>query len=259
MNIDKLIRKFEEYDTDKLSAYRSMLATQNNGEIFPPYIPHIGVDYSTYNLMMYGMAQSMDKPWSELINKNKIEKIKQLHDAVDYNDIWIAPYKVMLAVAGIYIYAKYNKAIDSFVDIHKTIAASNYYKFSLSNEGKDINPNSDWKEKIDQELYWKENDYLSSFELKELKPSVVLSFNGRHSNIIKKQGFNVIKINDPSWILRGGSGVLKQHGSWFKEVDNDTVNYLVKSYIKQIDSKYTGKREAIKIYLLKYYSDWKNT
>lgn len=259
MNIEKLIQKFEEFDTEQLSEYKNLLSTKNNGEIFPPYIPHIGSNYSKYNLMMYGMAQSIDKPWDALINKSRYEKVKQLHDAIDYNNIWIAPYKVMLAVAGVFLYVKHNLEMYSFSDIHDSIAATNYYKFSFSDNGNDVNPDTDLKNHQSPDLYWEENDKLSIFELNELKPSVVLSLNGRHNDVIKKQGFNFVKINDPSWILQGGSGVLKQDGSWFKEIDNNTLHHLIDSYLNQIDDKYAGKKEAIKIYLMKYYSDWKDT
>ena len=158
MDIEKLIQKFESFDTGLLREYEELLSSKHDGVIFPPYIPHIGSDYTKYNLMMYGMAQSFDKPWNDLINKTRIEKIRQLYDVEDYNNIWIAPYKVMLAVAGIYIYARYGEVIDSFVNIHNSIAATNYYKFSLSDKGNDVNPNSGLVKYIAPELYWKEND-----------------------------------------------------------------------------------------------------
>ena len=259
MSIENLIKQFENFDTEQLSEYKDLISSKNDGVIFPPYIPHIGSDYGKYGIMMYGMAQSIDKPWSSLINKSKIEKVKQLYDTVNYNNIWIAPYKVMLAIAGIYIYARHQDSIDSFDDIHNSIAATNYYKFSFSNNGKDVNPNTDLSKYQSPELYWEENDKLSIAELSLLKPSIVLSFNGRHNNVIKEQGVSFIKINDPSWILQGGSGVLTQNGSWFRQIDDDTVHQLVTSYLNQIDEKYAGKKEAIQIYLMKYYSDWKST
>ena len=91
-----------------------------------------------------------------------------------------------------------------------------------------------------------------------MKPTVILSFNGRHNKIIKEANFNLIKVNDPSWILQGGSGVLKQNSSWDKKTDDKNINNLIDSYLEQIDGKYMGKRDAIKIYLMKYYTDWKN-
>jgi len=259
MNIEELVNEFETFNTEQISDYKDLLSTKINEKIFPPYIPHIGKKYKKYNLMMYGMAQSIAEPWDTLKIKNKSEKVKQLYDAIDYKNIWIAPYKVMLALAGVYIYATHNNSIDSFNDIHNSIAATNYYKFSFSENGKDINPNSDLEKYKSPELYWNENDRLSKIELQFLKPAIVLSFNGRHNKIIKEAGFNFIKINDPSWILQGGGGVLKKNGSWDRKIDDDGIHILVDKYLEQIDGKYTSKRDAIRIYLMKYYADWKNT
>ena len=136
--------------------------------------------------------------------------------------------------------------------------AADYYKFSFSDNGKDVNPDSDLKKYQAPELYWSENNKLSNIELQLLKPTVVLSFNGRHNKIIKEANFNFIKVNDPSWILQGGSGVLKQNSSWDKKTDDKNINNLIDSYLEQIDGKYMGKRDAIKIYLMKYYTDWEN-
>ena len=101
-----------------------------------------------------------------------------------------------------------------------------------------------------------QNDNLSIIELDELKPSFILSFRGRHNKVIEQQGFGFIEIHDPSWVLRGGSGVLTKNGSWFKDIDNQQLDQIVESYIGQIDGKYAEKHGAIRIYLKKYYSEW---
>lgn len=209
--------------------------------------------------MMYGMAQSMVGPLASLIEKNTTYKIRQMYDALDYDHIRIAPYKVMLSIAGIYIYARHRDAIESFDEIHESIAATNYYKFSFSADGHDVNPNSGLKEYQSPDNYWKENDSLSEIEITHLKPSTVLSFKGRHNKIIRGLGFNVVEFNDPSWILRGANGVLKKTGSWYRKRNDKQAKNLVTSYLEQIDGKYTGKKDAIEIYLLKYYHDWSST
>jgi len=256
MNTEGLIQQFEKFDTNRLDKYKELISSKNNGKIFPPYIPHIGSNYGEYKLMMYGMAQSISEPWPSLINKSNSEKVRQMYDAPTYNDICIAPYEVMLSIAGVYIYAKHQNAIESFDEIHNYIAATNYYKFSFSDDGNDVNPDSDLQS---PETYWEENDKLSMSELGLLEPSVVLSFNGRHNNVIKKQGINFIKINDPSWILQGAGGHLKEGDSWYRVIKQVGANKLVESYLEQISGKYAGKKDAIKIYLLKYYSDWTST
>ncbi len=259
MDIKNMVQQFERFNTKNLNEYKSLISSKHNNEIFPPYIPHVGKHYSKYRIIMYGMAQSMNKPLSNLIEKNKTYKIRQMYDAPSYKNIRIAPYEVMLSIAGIYIFAKHHDVIDSFDAIHDSIAATNYYKFSFSASGNDINPNSGLKNHQSPDDYWKENDRLSEIELDCLKPSIALSFKGRHNDIISGLGINVLKFNDPSWILRGANGVLKKTGSWYREKNDRQANKLVQAYLEQINGKYAGKKDAIKIYLLKYYNDWSST
>lgn len=259
MNIEHLIQEFENFDLKILDEYVSLISSKHDEEIFPPYIPHIGTDYNKHKIFMYGKAQSMSEPWSELINKTRIEKVRQMYDERDYHNIMIAPYKIMLSLAGIYIYAKHQELENKLQNIHNCVSATNYYKFSLSKSKKDINPDKKLKFHLSLERYWKTNDILSMLELETLNPSIIISFHGRHNEVIKKAGYEVITINDPSWILQGGSGVLQESGSWFRKIDDPIVYQLVDSYLQQIDGPYSGKRDAIKIYLLKYYSDWKSS
>jgi hypothetical protein len=67
-------------------------------------------------------------------------------------------------------------------------------------------------------------------------------------------------VNDPSWILQGARGCLKERGSWYIEPKDATVNDLITNYISQINnnSGYVKKKEAVRIYLRKYYYDWSN-
>ena len=262
MNIDLLIEQFEYFDTTVFNDYKHIISSKVNGEIFPPYVPHVGCNFSKYNLMMYGMAQNISKPWPSLLNKNKVEKVRQLYDVSSYKDIWIAPYRIMLAVAGVHIYAKYGDALESFSDIHNAIAATNYYKFSLNDNRTDINPDGKLFKYISPNIYWEENDRLSQLETDTLKPKTIISFKGRHNNVLKRGNVEFININDPSWILRGGGGHLKASGSWYRDLDDSGVHKIVESYLEQleqIDDKYAAKTDAVRIYLLRYYSDWVNT
>ncbi|MCP4990278.1 MAG: hypothetical protein GY928_30840 [Colwellia sp.] len=257
--MENLIDAFEEYNTVKLAPYHELISTKDNvGNVFPPYIPHVGSNYDKYKIMMYGMAQNVSEPWDSLLNKTRREKVCQMQDAGEYENIWIAPYKVMLAIAGLYIYAKFGDEISSFEEIHNSISVSNYYKFSLNN-GADINPDQKLHNHQCPELYWLENDILSGQELDTLNPNTVISFKGRHNAILSQRNSKFIKINDPSWVLQGGGGHLKESGSWYRECSDNKVTNLVNSYLDQIDDKYLSKRDALKIYLLKYYSDWKCT
>lgn len=257
MNIERLIQQFEQFDTKSLDEYKELISSKYNDEIFPPFIPHIGNSYRKYKIMMYGMAQSISEPWPSLINKNRTEKIRQMYDAPTYDNIWIAPYKVMLSLAGMYIYAKYRDSIETLDKIHDCIAATNYYKFSLSLPGNDINPDKGLSKHLSPDDYWEANDKLSLSELDMLDPSIVISFNGRHNNIIKNAGYVLLKINDPAWIKRGGGpGTLKEAGSWYRNIKNPIANELAEAYLNQIDETYSGKKPYLRTYLLKYYDDW---
>lgn len=262
MDIENLIQQFENFDTQKFDAFRSIISSKSDDKIFPPYIPHIGKDYSEHKIMMYGMAQNINKPWDELINMSKTEKVRQMYDAKTHNHIWIAPYRIMLSIAGMYLYAKHNISLMSLGEVHNYVSATNYYKFSFNAGGKDINPERDLHKYLSSEnyrAYTTVSDVLAMSEIKLLKPKLVISFKGRHIQEIRKAGYETITINDPSWILQGHSGVLKKEGSWYKKIDDSIAQQLVNSYIDQLDNQYAGKKEAVKIYLLKYYDDWKKS
>lgn len=257
--MEKLIDAFEAYDTNVLAPYRELISTKDeNGEIYPPYIPHVGKHYSKYGILMYGMAQNISKPWDSLSQKNRRQKVIQMRDAESYSNIWIAPYKIMLALAGLYIYSKFDDSLPNYQEIHESIAVTNYYKFSLNN-GADINPNLKLSDHQCPKLYWSENDKLSKKEQEVLKPKTLISFSGRHNSVLRSSDSYFIKINDPSWVLQGGGGHLKESGSWYRECSDKAALKLIHSYLNQIDDKYSSKNEALRIYLLKYYTDWKCT
>ena len=261
MKIENLIQQFEKFDTKQFDEFSLLISSKDNRDLFPPYIPHVGESYSKHKILMYGKAQNIDKPWLELIHMSNTEKVRQMYDAKTHNDIWIAPYKIMLSVAGIYLYAKYNILLSELENIHNHIAATNYYKFSFNDSGKDINPDGDLSECLSSKnyrTYITESDSLAISELNLLNPSLVISFNGQHTKKIEDSGYNLITINDPSWILQGGGGCLKETGSWYREIKDPKVLQLVDSYISQLDSQYKGKKEAVKIYLLKYFDEWQN-
>jgi len=222
MKTQQLIVKFNSFDEKLLSEYEDLISSKDDNGIYPPYVPYIGDKYVSYKILIYGMAQNIDTPWEKLSKKTRIEKVRQMYDVRSYEEIAIAPYKIMLSVAGIYLFAKYGKYIEMFEDIHKYISVSNYYKFSLNvrNKKKYINPDKKLWSYRDPNNYWSINDNLSKEEISCLDPNVIITFNGRHNKVIRNYGYKLIKINDPSWILRGGSGVLKKTGSWFRNIEN---------------------------------------
>jgi hypothetical protein len=197
------------------------------------------------------MAQNIVTKSGYLTQYTKVDKVKRLYKNID-----IAPREVMYALVGIYLYIKCKVAIETFDEIKEHIAITNYYKFSLNDKKRDINPNSRLS---NPDVYWKLNDDLSLKELVFLNPEIIISFKGRHNDVIKKAGYsNLVIVNDPSWILQGGSRSLKESGSWYREPKDTIVEDLITKYIAQFNNKkYSKKRDAVKIYIRKYYYDWK--
>ena len=260
VEIDKLVEEFEKYDTSQLSSYSGEISTKDENGIFPPYVPRVGKNYNAYKILFYGTAQNVSGIWDSLKKKNRREKVRQLYDAGNFENVWIAPYQVMLGLAGMYIYAKYGEVIKKFSDIDKHIAVSNFYKFSLNepNRNKDINPIKLGK---GYDEYKNINKELAGKELKALKPNIVLCFRGiaRLIKSINKK-YQTQTVNDPSWILRGGSGVLKKGKSWDRKTNDSKAMKLAEElYLNQIEGKYANKQDAIRIYLLKYFNDWWKT
>lgn len=259
--LQELICEFEHYDLHRLSSYLHLVSSKVNDDLFPPYIPRVGAKYEKHKILMYATAQNIPKLWEDLSKKDRKQKVMQLFEEKDYRKVWMEPYRVMLALAGVFLYVESNEILENLSEIDKHIAATNYYKFSLNRNRKDINPNTILPKLIDANEYWDINNELSYKELKVLEPKIILSFKGVHNRFVKSKGYRLHEVNNASWILRGGSGCLKKGGSWEREVYDDSILKLVGEYLLQIKDagyRYAGKIEAVKIYLLKYYHEWKN-
>lgn len=252
IGVNKLVDLFRNWNISSLSAYSSLISTKDEKGIFPPYVPFVGKKYDKYRIFVYGMAQNVKQNDGYLTEYTDVEKVKRLYKSID-----IAPRQVMYALVGTFLYAKYRVAIENFAEIKEYIGITNYYKFSLNDGERDINPNRKLK---NPNVYWEINDALSSKELEFLKPKVIITFNGRHNTVLKRDRFSdLITVNDPSWILQGARGCLKESGSWYREPKDMTINDLITKYISQINApRYARKREAVRIYLRKYYYDWRN-
>ncbi len=269
----RLADQFRACDTRTLARYIDRISSKDAaGEIFPSYIPLVGTKYGTYRVLVYGTAQMIRKK-DDIVSlyaahRDKLTQRlewsrdfrKHYPESLDYSEVEIAPWKagVLPALAGIFLYCQHGRMFKSFAEIQDHVAVSNYYKFSM-NDGKDINPNllNDGGE------YWRLNDDLVYQELEVLKPSRIIAFNGRHVEKLRKHA-KVVLINDPAWILRGASGMLRDRGKWAAvaaRVSDQTVLALVdEHYIPIIRSGdgYAGKAHAVRNYLLKYYADWRS-
>lgn len=215
--------------------------------------------------MFYAKAQNQP-------NKEKIESndwVNNLNEG-EYDKVRIAPYAIILGLIAIYLKLE-GRRYRTLKEVDKFIAVSNYYKFSLvKKNNSDLNPDSFSKVCHNANDYFKLNDELIKLELELLKPKVIFTFKGRQvkrlREIVKELNLetSIIPINDPAWILRGGSGCLKKKGSWYRELKDDEAEKLIDNYSDQIKNYYLGKKkrsydnksQSVEIYLKKYYSDW---
>jgi hypothetical protein len=255
---EKLKTLFRNTNTDILKDYSDILHSDFKNKLIPkPYIPRIGDFYSNYKILFYGKAQNKppqssfnEDTWIEHLNKKS------------YKDVWIAPFYIMLSLAGVYLKIN-NIQINGFDEIDKYVAATNYYKYSLKKNKKDLNPDNLNGNCKDAKPYFQINDSLVKSEINVLKPNVIFTFRGRQEyelkRIIKELELStkIIVINDPAWILRGSNGCLKKGGSWDIQIQNEEVIQLVNGYLKNFDSnKYKSKIKDVEIYLKKYFHDW---
>lgn len=256
MNCDNLINEFKRWDISSISKYNSLISTKDDKGIFPPYIPYIGSKYEKFKIFVYAMAQNIPPKDSYLNNKKAEEKVKRL-----YQNIAIAPFPIILGLVGLYIYIKQKVKIENFNEIKNYMAVTNYYKFSLHNGNGDINPNNKLVNYQSPDSYWNLNDELSLRELEELIPNVIISFQGRHNKILRKNKYNVIEVSDPAFILYGGYGHFSKGGSYYekaKKVKNEEIIKLVKIYSEQVNGEYRTKNKinSVEIHFLKYYQEW---
>jgi len=141
---------------------------------------------------------------------------------------------------------------------------TNYYKYSLRTETKDINPdnidNAELKSRFKKE-YIKINDELVKMEIIYFDPKFIISFKGRKNIVLSKnENIELYVINDPAWIKRGGSKMLSTGGKWYKiakKYNKDPINGLIDIYLKCVNNEYEKFKDKIKIYLLFYYDQWK--
>jgi hypothetical protein len=282
-NIELLKKEFQktkiEFGDEIL---KNMSTKTDDGIIFPPYIPFVGQKYNDYKILVYSTAQNIKYNGFRNLYVNNLDKLtKRLYyfddfkskypenTKMSYQHIAINPYQtgVVAALLGVFIYSKFGKKIENLDEINNWIGISNYYKFSLNNRKTDINPETKIhkfiKDKTQINDYWSVNDELVKMELNTLTPNYILSFNGRKLNQLNTQmNGKVIRINDPSWILQGGGRYkpLKENGSWWKianRIKEKEINELINVYLEFIQGDYKGKKDSIRIYLLKYYSEWR--
>lgn len=271
MDITKLVEEFSAWDLEQIQAYRDLISTKDEKGIFPPYVPFVGTSYEESRTLVYAKAQNTPVDDKGLENTTTEQKVRQLCDAKTYREVAIAPYNsgVIPSLVGIYLYAKEHVRIESLDEIHNRLAVTNFYKFSLNRNGRDLNPDNlgkvpdpnDPGKLCDPNPYRELNGDLCKHELDFLKPRTILSFRGWHNGFLRANGYNVVEISDPAFILYGGGGHFRKGGRYYEAADSvkdPTAKELAKSYSGECGGRYKTmkKIDSVRIYLLKYYSDW---
>lgn len=255
------------------------LSTKSEKGIFPPYVPFLGKLFNEYGILVYCTAQNISHGGSlvKLYSDNFSRLSRRLEygenfkrhygeTEFDISDVDIAPFEngVIPALIAVFIYAKTGTKI-SVEHILDYCGVTNYYKYSLHSDTRDINPDSEISllDSQDQYKYWALNDKLVRQELCAIRPKYVISFNGYKLRMLASYSmefdYTLYSVNDPSWILQGASGKLNSDGDWgmeFQNLDKGDLEFI-DSYTRILKGKYEGKAESVKAYLAHYYNYFK--
>ncbi len=270
---------FNNWDCSKMESIIDNISSKTvMGEIFPPYVPFVGKDYKKYRTLFYSTANNFspvkhkDKLdiWTKLLKENEREKLVErlyyTHKfAQKYPDKnfevpdFIGSYGVVWGIIGLFLYARHNYEIYEKRKIVDKIALSNFFKFSLRNGEKDLNPNKLKKSVASENNYLKCNYELVEKEIQILRPKTIIIYKGDKQSKFLTSNFNGIEvkvINDPAWIWRGGNGYFAKNGKWTKEVSkiSDRQVKKIAEYYSEWCKKGTEKmQQKVKTYLLYYF------
>ena len=281
MDCEKFKRLKDEFQGIDLSNSFSrdalnFLSTKSEKGIFPPYVPFLGNFFDEFGVLIYCTAQNIShnsglvKLYSDNFEKLSCRleygddfKRHYGENKFEIRDVDIAPFEngVIPALVAVFILARYETKISS-EKILDYCGVTNYYKFSLHSKTRDINPDCDIVQlnSQDQYRYWALNDNLVREELNVIRPKCVISFNGYKLRMLASFSdefdYELLSINDPSWILRGASGKLNQDGDWGKEFQNldEEVEEYISSYVQILRGEYERKKDGVNAYLAHYYN-----
>lgn len=277
-SVEELKSKFQNKNLDSYfgpTILEKMSSKNDQGKVFPPYIPFLGKNFEKYKILVYCTAQNMAhnggmrsaysnnlSALSERLYYSSNFKLRYGDDKFSVSNVPIAPFQqfVIPSLIAVYIKALRNDDInpDEILDYS---GVTNYYKFSLNHGSRDLNPDGDMSciPEGERYRYWALNDLLVKEELSIIKPEAVLCFGGQKLRVLASLSgelrYNLLAVNDPSWILRGGAGVLKS-GTWREEYDalKSDVKNFIDSYACKLTGSYESKKNEVKAYLAHYYN-----
>jgi hypothetical protein len=278
MDTSVLEQEFLNCDLSPFAAHRQLFSSRIKDNIFPPYVPWVGPQYAQGGIIIYGTAQNLNENTETggvfALNEDKlVQRLRYMpwnewQPVNGFQGVSINPYAagILPALAGVWQYLHGGNASSHLDDVNKQVAATNYYKFSLRNGKRDMNPNSLANDEFGRE-YRQVNDALTRLELNYLKPNALIVIRGRHSGVLASEasatGRTLLEVNDPAWMLRGGGSCFNVSGSWHIKASSVTDRKILDlgagwSELIPAWSKYHNKKMVVRDYLLCYYQDWLN-
>jgi hypothetical protein len=201
--------------------------------------------------------------------------------AVRYWKIPIQPFRdgPLPALVGLALLAQHVLPPADFDSITGRVAVTNFFKFSLWRRradlrGRERRSNLDASGLDPESRTRLIDDTTRNFirpELAALRPGVVLCFGDQVAEAIRLSvqaddiRCRVIKVRDPSWILRGMSGTARRDGSWTRRIElavidgriNPEVRALVERYLEFFNGRYLNEKQpATRVYLLGHYLEF---
>jgi hypothetical protein len=298
--LEALADRFEAVDCKREFAWLSTVdgvqvaqAPYDTEPFLCPYLPFVGPRYQPGGVMIYATAQNLAdtetnkaKWWRHIVGDDSLWRLYDDRDPreedstnpcrhgpaelrrVHRRRIAMAPIGqgITLALAGLLHYKRTGEAIADLDDVAAQISCTNFFKFSLVQGRRDFNPLQLPAQALTRYMALTAEHFVRP-EVEAIRPSLIISFNGLFSPRFMSELSappQVMPVNDPGWIKRGGGGSLSPGGSWRRAVESSSVpervRQLTEDYLDQCDKPYRGaldaptsKRAAARTYLLSYY------
>lgn len=293
-SLRSLANEFLNWEVDSISNLRERISSKDSTGIpFQPYIPFVGKYYHKLRIAIYATAQNLyhNDPLVDYYNNNKELQVMRLWVSTQLNTdnlpilypnsqftqkmIAIRPFEngLLPGLVAMYLIARDGKLKIPLNEVFHYCAATNFYKGSLqesdsNGRAKDFNPNKklNTETNADHKKWHRYHSELVDKELEAITPDIILSFDGLgYQHLVQRVGANaIIKVNDPSWLLRpfGGMKYSRPGSKWAKNAMKYATPEAIKtakSIAKNVEGgKYSGESRKLyfETYLLKYHADF---
>lgn len=226
--------------------------------VLDPYVPFVGPGYEAGGILVYATAQNLagvEHRYRDELTPGEAA-LYRLWDGVAPTGpkpapagVGIQPWDdgILPALVGMLNLARTGRP-ETLDGVRGRTAVSNFYKLSLVDGTRDLNPNGLPRDSVERyaRMTW---DRFVSRELERLEPALIITFRGAHAAILQKhRPARVRVVNDPAWLKRGGR---------FREVPaaSEVARALAARSLDSCEEPYrTSKRKAAMGYLLRYFA-----